>query len=75
MACAFLYAVFRLHNLVRARQQDKQTAAGLEKKLADEQKLRSQLETSLQQERKLKKAEEAAAARAMAVASAVPVVK
>ncbi len=60
---------------MKARQQDKLTAAALEKKLADEQKLRSQLETSLQQERKLKKAEEAAAARAMAVASAVPTVK
>lgn len=54
----------KLHNLVTARQQDKSNVSQLEKRLQEERKLRGVLETQLSQERKAKKAEEAAAARA-----------
>ncbi|XP_023223077.1 macoilin-1-like isoform X2 [Centruroides sculpturatus] len=60
----------KLHNLVTARQQDKATISQLEKKLQDERKLRTLLEGQLANERKAKKAEEAAAARAVAMAAA-----
>jgi len=49
----------KLHNLVTARQQDKQTIAQLEKKLTEEKKSRINIETQLATERKAKKAEEA----------------
>lgn len=61
----------KLHNLVTARQQDKCNVSQLEKRLQEERKLRGVLETQLSQERKAKKAEEAAAARAaLAMATA-----
>ena len=60
----------RLHNLVTARQQDKQTITKLEKNLDEEKKkLKNQIDTQLANERKAKKAEEAAA-RAVAIAAA-----
>jgi len=63
----------KLHNLVTSRQQDKQTLASLEKKLQEERKARSTAEQQLASERKAKKAEEAAAARAVAMATATRV--
>ncbi|KAG1656163.1 Macoilin [Nymphon striatum] len=60
----------KLHHLVTARQQDKQTINALEKKLQEERKCKAVLETQLASERKNKKAEEAAAARAVAMATA-----
>ncbi|RZF43465.1 hypothetical protein LSTR_LSTR001726 [Laodelphax striatellus] len=60
----------KLHGLVSARQTDKQTIGQLEKRLADERRLRSACEVQLAAERKAKKAEEAAAARAVAMATA-----
>lgn len=66
MFCFF----FRLHNLVTSRQQDKQNIIGLEKKLNEEKKIRNGVEAQLNSERKAKKAEEAAAARAVALATA-----
>ncbi|XP_041350634.1 macoilin-1-like [Gigantopelta aegis] len=60
----------KLHNLVTSRQQDKQNIAMLEKKFLEERKLRTSIETQLAAERKAKKAEEAAAARAVAMATA-----
>ena len=65
-----LYFFPRLHNLVTSRQQDKQNISSLERKLNDEKKLRSGIESQLNSERKAKKAEEAAAARAVALATA-----
>ena len=61
---------FRLHNLVTSRQQDKQTLAQVEKKLSEERNSRMLLEQQLNTEHKAKKAEEAAAARAVAMANA-----
>ncbi|XP_050392701.1 macoilin-1 [Patella vulgata] len=60
----------KLHNLVTSRQQDKQNIAILEKKLIEERKLRTSFEQQLAAERKAKKVEDAAAARAVAMASA-----
>lgn len=60
----------KLHNLVTARQQDKQNMTLLEKKLIEEKKQKALLETQFAAERKAKKAEEAATARAVAIASA-----
>ncbi|XP_064613038.1 macoilin-like isoform X2 [Liolophura sinensis] len=60
----------KLHNLVTSRQQDKQNLAILERKLQEERKSRAVLEQQLAIERKAKKAEEAAAARAVAMAAA-----
>ncbi|VDI03090.1 Hypothetical predicted protein [Mytilus galloprovincialis] len=59
----------KLHNLVTSRQQDKQNISLLEKKMNEERKIRGGIELQLNTERKAKKAEEAAAARAIAVAS------
>lgn len=59
----------RLHGLVTARQMDKQTISQLEKKLAEERRARGTCEAQLAAERKAKKAEEAAAAQAVAVAA------
>ncbi len=60
----------RLHNLVTAKQQDKQTIIRLEKTLDDEKKkLKTNIELQIANERKAKKAEEAAA-RAAAFAAA-----
>ena len=61
---------FRLHNLVVSRQKDKENSAILEKKLQEERKSKSVIEQQLATERKAKKAEEAAAARAVAIANA-----
>lgn len=58
---------YRLHNLVTSRQQDKLNLAALEKKLQDERKFRTAVETQLSQERKAKKVEDAANARAVAM--------
>lgn len=44
---------------MRSRQQDKQNMATIEKKLAEEQKVRAQAEQQLQQERKQRKVEDA----------------
>ncbi|KAK3097033.1 hypothetical protein FSP39_005760 [Pinctada imbricata] len=63
----------KLHNLVTSRQQDKQNIAVLEKKMNEERKLRAGVELQLNTERKAKKAEEAAAARAVAIATAARV--
>ncbi|XP_060067723.1 macoilin-like [Ylistrum balloti] len=60
----------KLHNLVTSRQQDKQSILLLEKKLNEERKGRAGIELQLNSERKAKKAEEAAAARAVAMAAA-----
>lgn len=60
----------KLHNLVTARQQDKQNVSQLEKKLQEEKKAKGGLENQLAAERKNKKAEEAATARALALATA-----
>lgn len=66
----------KLHNLVTARQSDKQNVALLERRLADERRARSTVESQLQSERKAaKKAEEAATARAIAMAAAAAAAK
>lgn len=59
----------KLHNLVTSRQQDKQNISILEKKMNEERKIRAGIELQLTTERKAKKADEAAAARAIAMAS------
>jgi len=59
----------KLHNLVTSRQQDKTTLAQLDKKLAEERKSKSTFEQQLISERKNKRLEEAAAARALAMAN------
>lgn len=60
----------RLHNLVTAKQQDKQTIIKLEKNLDEEKKrLKANIEMQINNEKKAKKAEEAAA-RAAAIAAA-----
>ncbi|XP_075237641.1 macoilin [Lycorma delicatula] len=60
----------KLHGLVSARQMDKQALSQLERRVADERRLRTVCEAQLAAERKAKKAEEAAAARAAAMATA-----
>ncbi|GLH13953.1 Macoilin [Gryllus bimaculatus] len=60
----------KLHGLVTARQLDKQAITQLERRLQDERRIRSSCEAQLAAERKAKKAEEAAAARAVAMAQA-----
>ncbi|XP_066992431.2 macoilin-1 [Anabrus simplex] len=60
----------KLHGLVTARQMDKQTISQLERRLQEERRLRTSCEAQLTAERKAKKAEEAAAARAVAMATA-----
>ncbi|KAK3924044.1 Macoilin-1 [Frankliniella fusca] len=60
----------KLHVLVSARQADKQLMVQTEKKLTEERRLRSNVESQLAAERKAKKAEEAATARAVAMAAA-----
>lgn len=57
--CAYINVLFRLHNLVTSRQQDKQTAQTLERKLQEEKKQRTSFEQQLANEKK-KKADEAA---------------
>ena len=59
----------KLHNLVTSRQQDKQNISILEKKMNEERKMRAGIELQLTTERKAKKIDEAAAARAIAMAS------
>ncbi len=61
----------RLHNLVRAREQDKQTIQTLEKKLVEEQNKKNLLEKELKELEKIRKAEEAAAVKALATAGGV----
>lgn len=60
----------RLHNLVQSRQQDKQALSIVERKLTELRKEKTTLETQLATERRAKKAEEAATARAVAMATA-----
>ncbi|CAL1275191.1 unnamed protein product [Larinioides sclopetarius] len=60
----------KLQNLTAARQQDKLTISSLEKRLQEERKMRTMCENQLAAERKAKKADEAAAARAVAMATA-----
>ncbi|KAG8189874.1 hypothetical protein JTE90_023380 [Oedothorax gibbosus] len=60
----------KLQNLTAARQQDKSTITSLEKRLQEERKMRSLCESQLSAERKAKKADDAAAARAVALATA-----
>ena len=64
------YSFFRLHNLVTGRQQDRASVASMERKLADEKRAKAVIDQQLQSERKTRKAEEAAAARAVAMAAA-----
>ncbi|XP_049831279.1 macoilin [Schistocerca gregaria] len=59
----------KLHGLVTARQSDKQTISQLERRLQEERRLRGSFEAQLTAERKAKKAEEAVAARAVAMAA------
>ncbi|KAI1294976.1 Macoilin [Halotydeus destructor] len=59
----------KLHNLVTARQQDKQTVSQLEKKLQDEKKTKSTLESQLASERKIKKSSDESVARVSALAT------
>lgn len=61
---------FRLHGLVSARQMEKQALSQLERRVAEERRLRTVCEAQLSAERKAKKADEAAAARAVAMATA-----
>jgi len=56
--------------LVTSRQKDKETISALERKIADEKKSKTALEQQLSAERKAKKAEDAAAARAVALVTA-----
>ncbi|KAF4517743.1 hypothetical protein B566_EDAN002948 [Ephemera danica] len=65
----------KLHGLVTARQADKSAAAQLERRLAEERRARSSAESQLAAERKAKKAEEAATARAIAMAAAAAAAK
>ena len=65
-----MFLFCRLHNLVTQKQQDKQSLAKLEKNLKSERDSRQSVETQLKEERKSRKAEEAAAARAVALATA-----
>lgn len=60
----------KLHNLVTSRQKDKENISALERKIQDEKKSKSALEQQLNSERKAKKAEDAAAARAVALVTA-----
>lgn len=60
----------KLHNLVTSRQKDKESLSTLEKKLQEERKGRQVLEQQLVLERKAKKADDAAAARAVIAAAA-----
>ncbi|XP_035686117.1 macoilin-like [Branchiostoma floridae] len=60
----------KLHNLVTARQKDKENLIATEKKLRAEQENKAALEKQLRDERKKKQAEEMAAARALAAAAA-----
>ena len=53
-----------------SRQQDKQNLAALERKLLEERKQKASVDQALLSERKAKKAEEAVAARAVALATA-----
>ena len=55
--------------MVTRQQQDKQNMSVLEKKVNEERKIRAGIELQLSTERKAKKAEEAAAARAVALAA------
>jgi hypothetical protein len=56
--------------LVTSRQKDKESLSAVERKLQDERKAKSALEQQLNTERKAKKAEDAAAARAVALVTA-----
>ncbi|XP_076466797.1 macoilin-like [Babylonia areolata] len=60
----------KLHNLVTGRQQDRATVATMERKLAEEKRAKVAVDQQLLSERKSRKAEEAAAARAVAIATA-----
>ncbi|XP_070190467.1 macoilin-like isoform X2 [Littorina saxatilis] len=60
----------KLHNLVTGRQQDRASVASMERKLVDEKRAKAVVDQQLQAERKTRKAEEAAAARAVAMAAA-----
>ncbi|XP_038058922.1 macoilin-like [Patiria miniata] len=59
----------KLHNLVTQKQQDKQNISRLEQQLKAERDQRTSLETQMREERKNRKAKEAAAARAAAMAT------
>ena len=65
-----IFAYCRLHNSVQLRQQEKQSVSILERKLTELRKEKTQMETQLATERRAKKAEEAATARAVAMATA-----
>ncbi|XP_033100438.1 macoilin-like isoform X2 [Anneissia japonica] len=60
----------KLHNLVTQKQQDKLTLGKLEQKWKAEMASRTAVENQLKEERKSKRAEEAAASRAIAMAAA-----
>nr|CAH7763382.1 unnamed protein product [Callosobruchus chinensis] len=56
----------RLQSALSTKSSDKQTISNLERRIAEERRLRSSLETQLNQERKSRKQEEARAAQAVA---------
>lgn len=56
--------------MVTCRQKDKENLTAVERKLQEEKKAKSALEQQLSAERKAKKAEDAAAARAVAIVTA-----
>ncbi|CAH1966343.1 unnamed protein product [Acanthoscelides obtectus] len=56
----------RLQSALSTKSSDKQTISNLERRIADERRLRSSLESQLNQERKSRKQEEARAAQAVA---------
>ena len=57
--------------MVTGRQQDRTSVASIERKLAEEKRAKAAVDQQLQAERKTRKAEEAAAARAVAMAASV----
>ena len=63
--------IFRLHNLVTAKQNDRSTINSLERKLGEERRLRQAAESQVSQlERRNKKLEEQSQSRAQALANA-----
>ncbi|KAL8599255.1 hypothetical protein ACOMHN_007970 [Nucella lapillus] len=60
----------KLHTLVTGRQQDRASVATMERRLVEERRSKAALDQQLLSERKSRKAEEAAAARAVAIATA-----
>lgn len=67
----FSILFYRLHGLVTARQNDRSTISSLERRLQEERRIRTNAENQVAQlERRQKKVEEQAQARAHALANA-----